>query len=250
MRETYEYIDHYFKENISPEEAVAFERQITSDPAFAEEVAFYCATQEVAQEQLTADKKKRFLELYREQQQQNSFAGSGAPVRKLGLSKWWVRVPAAAVVILAVGIFFMMSSASPSKMAANYISDSLNSVGANMGVRNDIETGRSLYKDKKFEEALHLFEQAIQSGDTGISVQKYAGLTCLQLGRYDKAIEYFTRIENRTNIYSNPGKFYHALTLMKRDLPGDKAKAKELLQSVIDLQLYGSELAAGWIKKM
>ena len=115
---------------------------------------------------------------------------------------------------------------------------------------NALEKVAEAFFASKKEEALQLFEKAIQSGDTSISVQKYAGLTCLQLGSYDKAIAYFTGIENHINIYSNPGKFYHALTLMKRNLPGDKEKAKELLQSVIDQQLYGNELAAGWIKKM
>jgi hypothetical protein len=43
--------------------------------------------------------------------------------------------------------------------------------------------------------------------DTGFSeAKKYAGIVSLRLAQYDKAINYFSQIENAL-LYANPGKF-------------------------------------------
>jgi tetratricopeptide (TPR) repeat protein len=69
----------------------------------------------------------------------------------------------------------------------------------------------------------------------------YAGIVYLQLGNYEKALQYFRQFENDT-LYSNPSLFYQALTLLKRNLPGDKQKARELLQRVVDMILERKKL--------
>ena len=80
--------------------------------------------------------------------------------------------------------------------------------------------------------------------------KKYAGIVSLQLKDYDKAIYYFTSLENQAGLYSNPGKFYHAVTLLKRNKTGDEDEAKELLKQVTEKSLEGSDDAAKWLKKM
>jgi tetratricopeptide (TPR) repeat protein len=77
---------------------------------------------------------------------------------------------------------------------------------------------------------------------------KNLGLTYLRLGNYDKALTYFRQLEKYA-LYSNPAIFYQALTLMKRNQPGDKEKAKELLQRVRDNDLEGKEFAEKWLDK-
>ena len=80
--------------------------------------------------------------------------------------------------------------------------------------------------------------------------KKYAGIVALRLGEYDKAINHFVQLESYTHLYSNPGKFYHSLTLMKRDLPGDAERAKQLLNDVVQNHLEGNKDAEIWLKKM
>jgi len=60
------------------------------------------------------------------------------------------------------------------------------------------------------------------------------------LQQYDKAIDYFFQLEYY-NLYSNPGKFYQGLTLLKRNMPGDKQAAKVLLQQTLQNDLNGKE---------
>ena len=50
-------------------------------------------------------------------------------------------------------------------------------------------------------------------------------------------------------LFSNPGKFYHALTLMKRNLPGDKDKSYQLLNDVVTNNLAEKNEAEKWLKK-
>jgi tetratricopeptide (TPR) repeat protein len=86
--------------------------------------------------------------------------------------------------------------------------------------------------------------------DTSLfEVKKYAGIVSLRLGQYDKAINYFSQLANYTQLYANPGKFYHALTLMKRNRPGDKQTAKILLEQVVQNDLEEKETAQQWLKK-
>ena len=84
--------------------------------------------------------------------------------------------------------------------------------------------------------------------DTGNYLLKnYMGIVYLKLGNYDKALQYFKQFENDT-LYANPSQFNQALTLLKRNLPGDKQKAKELLQHVaIMIWKERSLQRSGWI---
>ena len=48
---------------------------------------------------------------------------------------------------------------------------------------------------------------------------------------------------------SNPGLFYKAVTLLKRNKEGDVKQAKELLEQVVKEHLDNSKEAAEWLKK-
>ncbi|HKO81806.1 MAG TPA: hypothetical protein VJU78_15480, partial [Chitinophagaceae bacterium] len=76
----------------------------------------------------------------------------------------------------------------------------------------------------------------------------YAGIVSLRLEQYDKAVNYFSKIEN-IKLHANPGKFYHALVLIKRSQPGDMETAKQLLKQVVENDLEGKEEAEKWLKK-
>ena len=73
------------------------------------------------------------------------------------------------------------------------------------------------------------------------------GIVYLRLANYDKAFLYFQQLENYP-LYSNPAIFYQALTLMKRNGPGDKQNAKQLLQQVVKDNLEGKAVAQQWLK--
>jgi len=240
MSEHLGYIDSYFNKELSPEECRIFDQRIEQDPAFAEEVAFYLNALDSVKAELAAQKKERFREIYQEIR----------PAQRTGLvRRFWPYVSAAAVTIALVFRFVVFGGAvTPLKLAEQYIQKNLEEIFPTMSTGDSLEFGKQLYNEGKFTEALTLFENILNSDSSKSRAKEYAGIVSLRLEQYDKALKYFTLLEN-TRLEKNPGKFYHALTLMKRNLPGDEEEAKKLLNVVIAENLMYKDIASEWIDK-
>ena len=239
MSEHLGYIDSYFNKELSPEERRIFDQRIEQDPAFAEEVAFYLNALDSVKAELAAQKKERFREIYQEIR----------PTQRTGLvRRFWPHISAAAVTIALIFRFVIFGGATPLKLAEEFIHDKLDLIHPVMGNTDTLELGKKLYNEGKYNEALTLFEKLVESNNSKDLAIEYAGIVSLRLEQYDKAIRYFTQLEN-TRLKVNPGKFYHALTLMKRNLPGDEVEAKKLLDDVINNNLARSDIAKEWLDK-
>ncbi len=237
-----EYIDSYFKNELAPEGARQFGNKIESDPAFAEEVAFYLAALESSGEDAEAGKRQRFRELYR----QKTASRNRGTVRKL------VYYLAAAAVLTGVvlGLYQFENPGSGQQLADRYIRDHFTTLSVKMGgQKNNMQTGLQLYNEGKLAEAQAQFERMIQSDTSDFTAKKNAGIVSLRLREYDKALGYFEQLETYSALYSNPALFYEALTLMERNQAGDNEKAKLILQKVVRDGLEGSDSAQAWLKK-
>ena|SRR2546423_11154851 len=238
-----EYIDNYFKNKFAPEEIHELEKKIANDPLFAQDMAFYLSVHKLASEELIEEKKRRFRQIYQKQ----DTASIVRPIQRT-----WAYAAAAAVIIcVATGVILFMKSPSQQQLADQYIEKNFNTLQVTMSSTEDsMQTGLRSYNDKNFREALRQFEKLVQSDPSNINAIKYAGITALQMKEYDKALNYFIQLENHTGLYSNPGKLYHAIILMKRGLPGDSGEAKKLLQQVVQQDLEGKQTAEEWLKKL
>lgn len=241
-----EYIETYFNEELSPERKKEFEQRITGDPVFAEEVAFYLSSKQAAIAELTKER-ERFKEIYT-QYKQGSYAGRQKPalVRRL----WpWLTAAAAVLAGIIFGWNVWLKPASPKVLADKYMLEHFQTLPVTMGNKEDsLQAGLQLYNEGRLDEALKHFESMAMNDTSSVEAKKYAGIVSLQLEQYDKAINYFSQIEN-TQLYANPGKFYHALTLMKRNGSGDTEAAKQLLLQVVEDDLEGKEDAEKWLEK-
>lgn len=246
MEENLEYIDAYFQRMLDAEEIKRFEQRLAEDNDFAEEVAFYMSAKQSLKQEAEREKKEWFRQLLDQQ----------APVinidRRSTQRIWIYRLSAAAAVVV-IGFFawsiFFSQSASPEQMADNYVNKDLKTLGVTMGAELDsTQNGLRLYNSGQYDSAVVIFDAISQRDPANYLPKEYAGIAYLQLGNYEKALLYFRQFEKDT-LYSNPSKFYQALTLLKRNLPGDKQKARELLQQVRDNKLYGQEFAQKWLDK-
>jgi len=240
-----ELIEAYFNEELSAEKKSEFEQRITEDPAFAEETAFYLSSRQAAAAELE-ESRSRLRGTYEQYKQDNV-----PNVRKLSpLRKLWPWVAAAAVLAgVILGWYAFFQPVSLPGLADNYIKEKFHELSVDMGGREDsMQTAFRLYNDGRSEEALKYFETMLDRDTSFADAKKYAGIVCLRLGQYDNAIKYFTQLENH-KLFANPGKFYHALTLVKRNQPGDIDMAKQLLQQVVDQELDEKEKAEKWLKK-
>ena len=247
MQNYLEYIDAYFQRTLDPEEIKRFEQKIAEDKEFADEVAFYLSAQQSFKAEADREKKERFRELLAQQR----------PVININHQRntkriWIYRVSAAAAVLICVFFawyfFFSNNSATPQQMADSYINDNFKTLSVKMGARDSIQDGKDLYNNGQYDAAIKQFESIAQRDTGNYNVKNYLGIIYLRLGNYDKALQYFKQFENDT-LEANPSQINQALTLLKRNLPGDKQKAKELLQQVKDNDLEGREIALKLLDK-
>jgi tetratricopeptide (TPR) repeat protein len=242
--ESLEYIENYFKGRPLPGETAQFEKRLREDAVFAEEVAFYLSVMHVARTQAAEEKKQRFHEQYRRPHQELHIVQRGT-VKKL-----WMYAAAAAIISgLLIGWFFFVKEPDRQQLADQYIEQNFRTLGVNLGNSQDsLQSALRLYNTGKLPEALHTLETIQQNGTVDFTAMKYAGIICLKLGEYDKALAYFRQLDSISGLYSNPGRFYQAITLMKRNHPGDNVQARQLLQQVVNADLEGREVAWEWLR--
>ena len=247
MEDYLEYIDAYFQRMLDPEEIKRFEQRIAEDPEFADEVAFYLSAKQSLKVEADREKKEWFRELLAQQRPLIDINQYRSAKRI-----WIYRASAAAAVIVcaffAWYFFFSNNSATTQQMADNYVNENFKNLPVTMSAELDsTQTGLRLYNEGKYDSALSLFEMISQRDSRNDLLKKYLGIVYLRLANYDKALLYFRFLENYS-LYSNPAIFYQALTLMKRNQSGDKEKAKQLLQQVVEGNLEGKTVAQRWLK--
>ena len=240
------YIEAYCNKELSPEGKKEFEQRIVSDPVLAEEMAFYLSSREAAAAEMMKEK-ERFKIVY----QQYKLGGrpgrqQGGMVRRL--------IPWAAVAAVLAGVIFSWNSiftpASPHQLAEKYVQENFQTLSVTMGNNADsLQAALGLFNEGSLKEALQQFENLAVRDTASVEAKKYAGIVSLRLAQYDKAIHYFSQLENDTRLYVNPGKFFHALTLLKRNSPDDKEAARMLLDQVVQNDLEGKATAQDWLKK-
>lgn len=242
--DNFEYIEDYFKSAPTELQQQQFEQRITDDNGFAEEVAFYISANSVIKNHSQAETKERFREIY----QQQKVISITRPHK---YTIWKYLAAASVIGIIAVITWFLsVDKTSPQQLADQYILQNFKTLGVTMGSQDSLQKGLGLYNMGNFKRSLNQFENILSIDSANDVAKKYAGIVSLQLKDYDKAIYYFTLLENQAGLYSNPGKFYHAVTLLARNIGVDLLDAKILLQQIISQHLEGEEIAERWLKKL
>lgn len=242
MEEILDYIESYFQRIMPESERRNFEKKCKTDKSFAEAVAWYTLARNAAGEELLQQKKKEWSESGR--------LVAMMPERKFTLKKIFPYA-AAASVIIAVALYFLLQGTSPQQLADAFISKNYTTLSQRMDATNDtMQLARSEYNAAKYDEAAAMFAAYAASHTDNSEAKTNAGLAYLQLKKYDEAIAQFDALIAMTGLYSNPGKLLKAVTLMERNGAGDKDKAKELLTQVISENLDGKEKAQELLDKL
>ena len=225
-----EYIDDYFVGRLSPTERKNFDKRIVSDPSFANTVAFYLDAIKAAEVNIQTDRRA----LHREWME-------GAPVVEMrtgGNARVVSWMSAAAVLLIAFLLWFLMRKPESTTLAQNYAAKHFSTLPVTMGTRVDsLQLGAGLYNEGKFADANNIYKALYASDSTNWQSLEYAGLCNLSLKRYDAAALIFSQLERKSELASNPGTFLHALALLLRNNTGDANEARILLQKVVDRHL-------------
>lgn len=235
-------INKYLNNEMSLSERQIFENQLLTDEDLVNELAFYTHVK-LANQELAREKRKAEFEALRKEI-------SNRPSGKIKPMIWISGI--AASVILAFGFwwFSYTDTLNPAEYADTYIHQHFENLPVKMdGNADSLQMGLRLFNEQKLSEAQAIFEDILQRKNVDSEAIKYAGITALRLKQFDKAIVYFQALSQQKNLYSNPGKFYEALALMKQQ-PINKKEVEILLDEVIDNNLEGNVEAKGIIEEI
>ncbi len=159
-------------------------------------------------------------------------------------------IAASIIVILVAYFVFFQPNQNPQRLANNYYNSYLQQLNQTMDPSSDsLQVGIAAYNNKEYSKALQYFQGLYNNHPRNSQAKKNIGLVYLSTEEYDKALLEFDQLANMKNLYSNPGKFLKAVTLMRRNQEGDQQEAKQLLQQVVNEKGEGSQQAEEWLKK-
>lgn len=241
LNENTEYIEAYFKDQLNDAEKRQFEQRCLEDELFARQVAVFVTAEEGIRQELL-------------QQKQQEWAGISQkpairPLKKI-ISIRLLPYMAAACLVIAIASYFFFRSETPNQLANTYIKEHFTLLSQTMNASNDtLQKGIAAYNNKEYNTALQLFQKVYQSNPANSKAKKNIGLVYLATKEYEKALQQFEELAGTPGLYENPGLFLMAVTLLERNKTGDLAKAKALLQQVVQQKTEGSKEAARWLKE-
>lgn len=238
MDKNQEYIEQFLKGELSPEQIRDIDNRIVSDPEFANEMAFHISAMRALSAEANQQTKDRFRTIYSRR-------------AKVVRPAWTYAAAAAVLVCVFVGTFYFISRPSATELAENYINTNLSSLGVSMSNSTDsLQTAIALYNDEKFKAAEIYFESIVQRAPDNYKAIEYCGIVSLRLENYDQALQYFETLSKATHLFANPGRFYYALTLLKRNRAGDVKSAKAILQQIVSTKGTNHRAANDLLKQL
>ncbi|MBC8151876.1 MAG: hypothetical protein H7Z72_03095 [Bacteroidetes bacterium] len=223
-------IEMYLTGRMTDTERVAFEISLATDSELADTLAFYVMARQSAK--AAANDRRRA-----EWDARRRAAPQPQPLGRIG--QWAYPLAAAACLVLALGFgWYFLNKPTTMELADAYISENLTTLSVTMdGQADSLQRGIQQYNAGKLGDAETTFGAILQREPTNADALKLAGLVSLRWGNYDKAIEQFHRLGQRTDLYDNPGLLYEAVARLKRNQPLDKPTAKKLLTDLISRNL-------------
>ncbi len=227
-------IESFFNNELNEKERKDFEDRCANDDAFAESVALYVKTR-YGFKQLHRNERKAAFEKIRLEQ-------ATAPLVANRTRIYWIA--ASIAVFLSVLGWFYLSKPDLTESADNYIKDNFMILGTTMSSDKDVfKQAIALFNEGELSKAGILFDSLAEYNNP--EALKYAGISYLRLQNYQLALEYFETLRKQ-NLQSNPGAFYKAITLLKRNRNDDVVEAKKLLEKVKTEKLEGWQTLEKW----
>ncbi len=212
-----EFIEAYFKNQLIAAEKIRFEERCTDDELFARQVAIYITAEEGIRQKLLQEKKQQWRG-----NDANSEGAAVIPMKKAVLRKW-LPYAAAACLVFAVTLFFLLRPETPQQLAAKYIREHFILLSQTMNASKDsLQQGFAAYNDKDFNKALQIFKEIYRTHPGNSIAKKHIGLVYLVTKDYDKALKEFDELTQMKDAYRNPGYFLKALTILQIKKKVDK----------------------------
>lgn len=253
--ERFEKFEKYLQGEMGEEEKTVFEAELSSNEELNSEFKVYrtIETEMSVNEQNSGHENelKSSLEILNARYFKPRQEGSTKLVSLYSnkLFKAAMAIAAGLVVLLAAYFVFIQPVQDPQYLANHYIETHLQQLSQTMDASADsLQLGISAYNNKEFDKALHFFRGVQDDQPENSEAIKNAGFAYLVTEDYDKALQQFDNLAAMKNLYSNPGLFLKAVTLIQRNEEGDIQEAKQFLEQVVKEEAEGSDQAEEWLK--
>jgi tetratricopeptide (TPR) repeat protein len=253
----FEDFDRYLLKEMSPEEKRDFEQALAEQPQMKEAFDIYSTVELDMAMDLKHHEQEAALKQTLQQLTPTYFAPEPRPIAKevkmvsRSRLKWIAGIAAGLLLFFLINILIDNQGNQPRQMAQSYFEANLRQLGQVMsgGTDDQNQYGVSAYNQQDYAGAISIFEISISRGTANAETFQYIGLAHLAVGEYEKALHYFKMLADQKDLYSNPGLFFQALTLMHRNGPDDILQAQLLLEQVVDQDAEGSRQAKEWLRK-
>ncbi len=234
----FQHIEDYFEGRCTDAEKLTFEERCAVDQDFAENVAFYVQSRQLLREELLSQKRTAWR--------------SSAQIRPLPNPRirYIATAAAAAALLLLFSLYLLIKPSGPAQLASHYVHAHYDRLSQTMSASSDtLQLGITAYNNGSYPLALERFTAFAHTHPGNTDAILFTGLVYLRQRNYDQALQQFDTLAAKSALYSNPGPFLKAVTLLLRDKAGDRDNARHLLQEVVTRQLDGSTEAAAWLQK-
>lgn len=248
--------EEYLHGRMSTEEKSVFEAELSSNEEMGSAFRIYSTIEmEMGRDGLDRDKErdlKRSLETLNAKYFNSETRKSTKTVSIFSQRyfKAAMGIAAGLLVLLVAYAVFYQPEQNINHLAENYIETHYDRLSQTMDATPDsLQLGISAFNNREYAEALQFFQGVYAKQPENSEAIKNIGLVYLRTGDFEKALLQFEKLAAMENLYSNPGKFLKAITLMQRNEAGDKQEAKHLLEQVVLEDATGREQAEAWLKK-
>lgn len=157
---------------------------------------------------------------------------------------------AAAVLALLIAVYqIVLPKDNPQNLIENYIENTdLPSISVRGGHQNELTKAQNLFENKKYKEALLIFEKELQNPKNTIAtIYLYVGVSQLKLNRLDEAEITFNTLINSKLLDSSKGYWYKALLYVKKN---EIKESKDLLNKIIISKWYNYKQAKKLLEEL
>jgi hypothetical protein len=248
-------IDNYFKGLLSKDEEKSFLERLNSDADFSEkfklEKQLFNSLNEESWsfvENINAEV-SAYLKLLEDTDLKNlkktleetNLEFKNEPQKGTTTRRLFYYIIAASVVVSLGFQFFFNQNSSNQELFNGYVAlNDLPSFVSRSDSTDDLAKAQRLFEDKKYEEAISVFQTQLNESDAKANIYIYQGLAQTELEKYDDAEKTFNTLISGNLIDSEKGYWYKALLYLKMDRVEE---ANQLLDDIISKTLYNHKKA-------
>ncbi|MES2240219.1 MAG: tetratricopeptide repeat protein [Bacteroidota bacterium] len=220
--EKYILFDQYLQGEMSAEDRLDFEKQLSENPEMASELETFKEVQEQLEARFGFETERNAFE---ENLKVISKAHFKAEKPKVISMKPWMYVVAASVVLL-LGLFLFNPGSKPSFGEYNqYENAYLTERAAGVAYLKQAE---SAFNAKNYKEAIPFFESVLKENKTA-EIQYFYGVSLLESNQISQAEAVFNEIKSGNSIYTNKAIYALALAKLKQK---DYSSCKQILLTI------------------